>query len=89
MYRIRRTFRVPQFVRSTGDKSAPVPGVPVVDYGGQGGLGDVVLHPDFSNNHLIYLSFAESGEGDTRGAAGARGELILNSEGGGEIAGTQ
>lgn len=40
-----------------------VAGVPKVAYGGQGGLGDVVLHPDFQNNHLLYLSYAEAGQG--------------------------
>ena len=34
------------------------PACPRVDYGGQGGLGDVVLHPDFANNGFVYLSFA-------------------------------
>ncbi|MGF1550279.1 MAG: PQQ-dependent sugar dehydrogenase [Sphingomonadaceae bacterium] len=53
-----------------------VSGVPQVDYGGQGGLGDVVPHPDFEDNRLIYLSYAEAGEGDVRGAAVARGQLV-------------
>jgi len=52
-----------------------VAGIPDVDYGGQGGLGDVVLHPQFINNGLIYLSYAEAGRGNTRGAAIARGRL--------------
>ncbi|HEX8062043.1 MAG TPA: PQQ-dependent sugar dehydrogenase, partial [Allosphingosinicella sp.] len=34
-----------------------VKGAPAVDYGGQGGLGDVVLHPRFARNRLIYLSW--------------------------------
>ena len=40
-----------------------------VDYGGQGGLGDVVLAPDFAKSGLVWLSWAEAGENDTRGAA--------------------
>ena len=56
-----------------------VSGVPAVDYGGQGGLGDVVLHPVFANNGLVYLSFAEPGEGGTRGAAVGRGRLVTQS----------
>ncbi len=55
---------------------AEVAGVPTVDYGGQGGLGDVVLHPRFAENGLVYLSFAEAGEGG-RGAAVGRGRLVL------------
>lgn len=52
-----------------------VAGVPDVDYGGQGGMGDVILHPDFAENATIYLSYAEAGVGNTRGAAVARGQL--------------
>lgn len=54
-----------------------VTGVPEVAYGGQGGLGDVILHPDFANNKFVYLSFAEAGEGGF-GAAVARGKLDLS-----------
>ncbi|MDX1679002.1 PQQ-dependent sugar dehydrogenase [Arsukibacterium sp.] len=53
-----------------------VGGVPDVDYGGQGGLGDVALHPDFASNKLVYLSYAEAGVGGVRGAAVARGTLV-------------
>jgi aldose sugar dehydrogenase len=57
-----------------------VAGVPLVDHGGQGGLGDVALHPDFASNDLVYLSYAEAGEGDTRGAAVGRGRLMLEGD---------
>lgn len=60
-----------------GGAAIDVAGVPAVDYGGQGGLGDVVLHPDFAANHLVYLSYAEAGEGGTRGAAVGRGRLVV------------
>lgn len=56
-----------------GQKSE-VGGVPEVAYGGQGGLGDVILHPDFAENGTIYLSYAEPGAGG-RGAAVARATL--------------
>ncbi len=65
-----------------GEKSAPVSGVPDVVYGGQGGLGDVVLHPDFASNGMIYVSYAEAGDDDTQGAAVARGRLELTADGG-------
>lgn len=68
-----------------GKKSDPLPGVPEVDYGGQGGLGDVVLHPDFPTNGVVYLSYVEAGPDDTRGAALARGTLALNNSGGGSL----
>jgi len=66
-------------VTQEGDKTR-VKGVPDVDYGGQGGLGDVVLHPDFEDNGMVYLSYAEAGVGDTRGAAVARGVLDLSGK---------
>ncbi|MGB5210320.1 MAG: PQQ-dependent sugar dehydrogenase [Gammaproteobacteria bacterium] len=69
-------------VTQDGQKSSPVRGVPDVDYGGQGGLGDVAVHPDFLDNKLIYLSYVESGKGDTRGAAVARGVMNFNERGG-------
>lgn len=65
-----------------GDKSSPISGVPEVDYGGQGGLGDVVLHPEFASNDIIYLSYAEAGEGNARGAAVLRARLALSGNGG-------
>jgi glucose/arabinose dehydrogenase len=62
--------------------TAAIGGVPAVSYGGQGGLGDVVLHPEFPANGLVYLSYAEAGAGDTRGAAVARAKLALDGSGG-------
>ncbi len=56
-------------------KIADVGGVPKVDYGGQGGLGDVVLGPDFDRDTMVYLSWIEAGQGDTRGAVVGRGTL--------------
>ncbi|MEO6365264.1 MAG: PQQ-dependent sugar dehydrogenase, partial [Luteimonas sp.] len=68
-------------------KIGNVSGVPSVDYGGQGGLGDVVLHPQFTSNGMVYISYAEAGDGDTRGAAVARGKLTLDANGGGALSG--
>src|SRR5690606_3778773 len=53
-----------------------IAGVPEVDYGGQGGFGDVLAHPGFADNGIVYLSYAEAGDGDTRGAALARAKLV-------------
>jgi glucose/arabinose dehydrogenase len=59
---------------------ATVGGVPEVDYGGQGGLGDVAFLPGEASQPLdgrvIYLTWAEKGENDTRGAAAGRGVLV-------------
>ncbi len=64
-------------------------GVPAVAYGGQGGFGDVVLHPQFADNTLVYLSYAESGENDRAGAAVARARLVLDGSGGGRLEGLE
>jgi glucose/arabinose dehydrogenase len=37
----------------------PVTGVPAVAAGGQGGLLDVVAHPQFASNRLLYLSYSK------------------------------
>ena len=66
-------------------KTGDIGGVPQVAYGGQGGLGDVALHPQYAQNHNIYLSYAEPGDGDTRGAALARATLVPDTNGGGEL----
>jgi glucose/arabinose dehydrogenase len=53
----------------------PVPGVPEVFAQGQGGLLDVVLHPDFASNRLVYLSYSKPvGEGSTTAVARGRFE---------------
>jgi glucose/arabinose dehydrogenase len=71
------------YVVTQDGRKSPVTGeIPKVDYGGQGGFGDVVPHPDFAGNGLVYLSYAEAGDGGTRGAAVARGKLTLGPEGG-------
>ncbi len=72
-------------VTQSGLVSSPVTGVPEVAYGGQGGLGDVLPHPDFADNGWIYLSYAEAGEGGTYGAALARARLVLDDAGGGAL----
>ncbi|WP_442794635.1 PQQ-dependent sugar dehydrogenase [Pelobium manganitolerans] len=40
-------------------KSKKINGVPAVRFGGQGGLMDVLLHPDFAKNKTIYLSYSK------------------------------
>lgn len=57
-----------------------VAGVPKVDYGGQGGLGDVVLSPNFEQDSIVYLSWAEAGENDTRGAVVGMAKLNMDGE---------
>ncbi len=57
-------------------KKIMIQGVPKVAYGGQGGLGDVALAPDFESNPWIYLSYAEQGQGGY-GAVVIRAKLDL------------
>lgn len=54
--------------------SDPIAGVPEVDARGQGGLLDVTIDPAFAENRLVYLSYAERGEGGN-GTTVARGRL--------------
>ena len=53
----------------------PVQGVPEVVARGQGGLLDVVPHPDFAANRLIYLSFARPHEDGGASTGVVRGRL--------------
>ncbi|KAK4214702.1 putative sugar dehydrogenase [Rhypophila decipiens] len=55
-----------------------ISGVPAVRNSGQGGLGDVAIHPRFAENQLVYISYAEPGSGGSR-AAVARAKLNLNA----------
>jgi glucose/arabinose dehydrogenase len=63
-----------RLVEKDGRLLAPLAGVPEVYARGQGGLLDVALDPRFAENHLVYLSFAEPGQGGA-GTAVARGRL--------------
>ncbi len=62
-------------------RDAPVQGIPEIWDHGQGGLLDVVLHPDYDENGWIYLAYAspygeEEGTGNT---SISRGKLTGNS----------
>jgi glucose/arabinose dehydrogenase len=56
---------------------APVEGMPEIAAKGQGGLLDVVLHPNFKENRWVYLSYA-AGNGDGIGTEVGRGRLQGN-----------
>lgn len=53
-------------------KKVQVTGVPKVAYGGQGGLGDIILAPDFATTNNIYLSYVEAGTGNESNIYGAK-----------------
>lgn len=63
----------------------PVDGAPEVLAEGQGGLLDIVLHPDFATNRMVYLSYSKpraGAEGATTAIARARyeGGALLDFE---------
>jgi glucose/arabinose dehydrogenase len=62
-------------VDRNGRLSPPLAGVPAVFARSQGGLLDVALDPAFADNQIIYLSYAEPGDGGTAGTAVARAKL--------------
>ena len=62
-------------VKKDGRKSK-IEGLPDITYGGQGGLGDILPHPNFEQNSLVYISFvASENNGRTRGAEVIRAKL--------------
>ncbi|AUX69355.1 dehydrogenase [Porphyrobacter sp. HT-58-2] len=69
-----------KFLDTASGQIGTVSGLPKVDYGGQGGLGDIAFLPSETSETLdrrtIYLSWAEAGEGDTRGAVVGKGALV-------------
>ncbi len=71
-----------RIVAPSGRVSEPLDGVPQVQAGGQGGLLDVAVDPEFTENRLVYLSYAEPGEGgaSTAVARGRLGEGALENE---------
>jgi glucose/arabinose dehydrogenase len=55
-----------RYVRQGRLEPRPIAGVPPVAIGGQGGLMDVILHPKFAENRLIYLSHSHGDESASR-----------------------
>ena len=72
-------------VTQDGQKAA-VRGVPKASVGGQGGLGDIVLHPNYAQNGIVYISYVEQ-KGRGLGAVVMRAQLRLNDAGGGRLSG--
>lgn len=65
-------------VNSGGEAGPDIEGVPGVYFAGQGGLFDIVLHPRFPENQVVFLSYAEGTPKDN-GTAIARATLRNNS----------
>ena len=64
-----------RIVARDGSLSEPLEGVPAVFARGQGGLLDVAVDPQFAQNQLVYLSFAEPDDSGRAGTTVARGRL--------------
>jgi len=44
-----------------------VPGLPPIRVGGQGGLMDIILHPDFEQNNYVYISYSKPNVDESEG----------------------
>ncbi|HJU66531.1 MAG TPA: PQQ-dependent sugar dehydrogenase [Gemmatimonadaceae bacterium] len=64
-----------RIVDRNGRLSEPLAGVPAVNARQQGGLLDVAVDPEFEQNRLVYLSFAEPAPDGSSGTSVARGRL--------------
>jgi len=61
----------------SSDSLSEITGIPTVYQNGQGGLLDIALHPNFSSNSFVYLTYAVNATGGQTTALG-RGKLIGN-----------
>jgi aldose sugar dehydrogenase len=61
---------------TNGKAAVSVADVPKPVVGGQGGFGDVMLHPQFTSNGLVYLSWVEGEGGSGLGAVVGRARLV-------------
>lgn len=71
-------------LNQSGAKIARIGNVPEVQDRGQGGLGDIIIDPDFATNNIVYISYVERDAENNRlsGAAVTRATLTLTSNGG-------
>ncbi|MGY4534318.1 glucose/arabinose dehydrogenase [Pseudomonas sp. TE3786] len=68
-----------RLVASDFSATRKVEGVPKVFSRGQGGLLDVALSPQFVEDRLVYLAFAEAGDDGLAGTAVGRGQLAADN----------
>lgn len=71
-------------LNASGSKIARVSNAPEVKERGQGGMGDIIVDPDFATNQTVYLSYVERDPDNNRrsGAAVERATLALSATGG-------
>ncbi|RYF44673.1 MAG: PQQ-dependent sugar dehydrogenase, partial [Comamonadaceae bacterium] len=63
---------------ANGQRGEPLPGLPPIAAGGQGGLLDVITDSQFARNRTVYFCYSEPGEGGTNSTALARAELAAD-----------
>lgn len=64
---------------SNGQTGEPIAGLPEIHVNGQGGLLDIVLHPDYERNGWLYISFSDpSGQGEGSNTTIIRAKLDGN-----------
>ena len=71
-------------ISEEGEAGPKIEGVPKVLAGGQGGLLDVALAPDFATSGLIFFSFSEQRQ-DGNGTSVASAKLVPDQQGGGKL----
>lgn len=64
-----------RIVAANGQLSQPLGGMPRIAARGQGGLLDVALDPNFAENQIVFLSFAENRGDGQAGTSVARAKL--------------
>lgn len=70
-------------IDKAGKKRFEVDNVPQTKARGQGGLGDIIVHPDFANNAVVFISFVErdASNDELSGAVVERAKLTINENG--------
>lgn len=71
-------------VSEEGDAGPAITGVPKVAFGGQGGLLDVALAPDYATSGMIFFSYSEPRD-DGNGTSVASARLVPDDNGGGRL----
>ncbi len=71
-------------ISEEGEAGPPITGVPKVAFGGQGGLLDVALAPDYATSGMIFFSYAEPRD-DGNGTSVASARLVPDDKGGGKL----
>lgn len=65
---------------AAGKKRFMVDNLPAIDARGQGGLGDIIVHPEFADNGIVFISYVERESGDEKfsGAVVERAKLSID-----------